>query len=115
MCLIGGKVEYMEKHSGKSEGLVGGDENSSDYLHFAIEVTSKFYQLKGVKWRVLNFFLFFYFWLRWVFVAACGLSLVAVSRGYSSLGCTGFSLWWLLWLQSMGSRWGSSSCSTWAQ
>ena len=27
------------------------------------------------------FFLFFYFWLRWVFVAACGLSLVAVSGG----------------------------------
>ena len=30
--------------------------------------------------------------------------LVAVSRGYSSLRCTGFSLWWLLLLQSMGSR-----------
>ena len=27
--------------------------------------------------------------LRW-------LSLVAASRGYSSLRCTGFSLWWLL-------------------
>ena len=33
-----------------------------------------------------SFFLFvclFYFWLRWVFVAAGGPSLVAVSRGYS--------------------------------
>ena len=27
-----------------------------------------------------------YFWLLWVFVAACGLSLVAASRGYSSCG-----------------------------
>ena len=33
-----------------------------------------------------------YFWLHWVFVAACGLSLVAASGGYSSLGYEGFSL-----------------------
>ena len=33
--------------------------------------------------------LFIYFWLCWVFVAAHGLSLVEVSRGYSSLRCTG--------------------------
>ena len=60
--------------------------------------------------------LFIYFWLRWVFVAACGLSLVASSGGYSSLQCAGFSLWWLLLLQSMGSRCaGFSSCGTWAQ
>ena len=39
-------------------------------------------------------FNFFYlsFWLCWVFVAARGLSLVAASRGYSLLWCTGFSL-----------------------
>ena len=50
------------------------------------------------------------------------LSLVAVSGGYSSLRCTGFSLWWLLLLQSMGSRpmgsavvaRGLSSCGSWA-
>ena len=30
-------------------------------------------------------YIFIYFWLRWVFVAARGLSLVAVSRGCSSL------------------------------
>ena len=54
-----------------------------------------------------SFFLrfnFIYFWLRWVFVAARGLSLVAVSGGYSSLRCTGFSLRWLLLLRSTGSR-----------
>ena len=49
-------------------------------------------------------FLFIYFWLRWVFVAACRLSLVAASRGYSSLWCMGFSLRSLLLLPSTGSR-----------
>ena len=62
------------------------------------------------------FILFIYFWLHWVLVAARGLSLVVVSGGYSSLWCTGFSLWWLLLLRSMGSRHaGFSSCGTWAQ
>ena len=59
---------------------------------------------------------FFFFWLLWVFIAARGLSLVAASRGYSSLQCVGFSLRWLLLLQSMGSRLtGFSNCGTWAQ
>ena len=56
-------------------------------------------------------YLFIYFWLCWVFIVACGLSLVAVSRGYSSLRCAGFSLRWLLLLWSTGSRHtGFSSC-----
>ena len=73
--------------------------------------------------KILNFlsalsfflpsFLSFYFWLRWVFIAARGLSLVASSGGYSSLRCTGFSLRWLLLLWSTGSRrTGFSSCGT---
>ena len=62
------------------------------------------------------FILFIYFWLHWVFVAACGLSLVAVSGDYSLLWCTGSSLQWLLLLRSTGSRRvGFSSCSMWAQ
>ena len=61
----------------------------------------------------LFIYLFIYFWLRWVFVAARGLSLVVASRGYSSLQCTGFSLQWLLLLRSMGSRRaGFSSCGS---
>ena len=56
---------------------------------------------------LLSFFFFFnkfiYFGLHWVFVAARRLSLVAASGGYSSLWCAGFSLWWLLLLQSTGS------------
>ena len=47
---------------------------------------------------------FFFFWLHCVFIAAHGLSLVAASRGYSSLRCAGFSLRWLLLLRSTGSR-----------
>ena len=34
----------------------------------------------------------FYFWLRWVFVAARGLSLVVASRGYSLSWRADFSL-----------------------
>ena len=63
-----------------------------------------------------NKFIYFYFWLRWVFVAAHGLSLVAASGGYSLLWCAGFSLQWLLLLWSTDSRRaGFSSCGTWAQ
>ena len=76
----------------------------------------------------LSFGLFIYFWLCWIFVAACGLSLVAASGAHSSLRCAGFSLRWLLLLWSTGSRragfssCGSqalerrlSSCGAWAQ
>ena len=49
-------------------------------------------------------FKFIYFWLHWVFIAVHGLSLVVVSRGYSSLLCVGFSLQWLLLLWSTGYR-----------
>ena len=59
---------------------------------------------------------FFLGGLHWVFVAACGLSVVAASRGYSSLQCVGFSLWWLLLLWGTGSRSADfSSCGAWAQ
>ena len=63
-------------------------------------------------------FIFIYF----LFLAAlglhcsAGLSLVAESGGYSSLRCAGFSLRWLLQLQSTGSRRrGFSSCGARAQ
>ena len=60
--------------------------------------------------------LFIYFWLCWVFIAAHRLSLVVASGGYSSLRCAGFSLQWLLLLQSTGSRRaGFSSCGARAQ
>ena len=80
-----------------------------------------------------KFILFIYFRLHWVLIAACRLSLVAASRGYSSLcarasHCSGFSCGaWALGtrasvvvvcrLSSCGSRTVErrlSSCGTWA-
>ena len=52
----------------------------------------------------------------WVLVAARRLSRLVASRGYSPLQCAGFSLQWLLLLQSLGSRrTGLRSCGTRAQ
>ena len=94
--------------------------NSQDYFFFdsghpnGCEVISHC----GVFFFVFNVFilLIYFFWLCWVFTAVHGLSLVAVSRGYSSLRCAGFSLRWLLLLHSKGSRHvGFSSCSMQAQ
>ena len=56
-----------------------------------------------------------FIWLCWVFAVAHGLSLVLASGGYSLLRCVGFSLQWLLLLQSTGSRHaGFSTCGMWA-
>ena len=52
----------------------------------------------------LSSFFIYYFWLCWVFVAAPGLSLVAVSGVYSSSRRASFSLQWLLLLRRMISR-----------
>ena len=65
-------------------------------------------------------YLFIYFWLCWVFVAACGLSLVASSRDHSSCSvqashCGGFSCWeaWALGVQaSVVVARGLSSCGS---
>ena len=67
------------------------------------------------------FFFFFLIYLSYLFIFGClgssllrtGFSLVVVSEGYSSLWCVGFSLPWLLLLQSMGSkRPGFRSCAS---
>ena len=88
--------------------LVPFSEGFTELYHLALYLYLYFY---------CNFFkkliLFIYFWLHWVFVAVRRLSLVAASGGYSSLRCAGFSLQWLLLLQSTGSRrTGFSSCGT---
>ena len=88
-----------------------------DWFYFglhAIKTTKLIHQLHFFFFfRFLNFI---YFWLRWVFIAARGLSLVAASGGCSSLWFAGFSSRWLLLLQSTGSRHtGFSSCGSQAQ
>ena len=74
----------------------------------------KFYSMRVIRNLILQV-TFICLFMHWVFVAAQGLSLVEVSRGYSSLRCAGFSLRWLLMLRSTGSRRaGFSSCGAWA-
>ena len=90
-----------------------------------VKTTMRYYFTPTRMTSVFNFYLFIYlykfiylfiYWLHWVFVAACRLSLVVVSGGYSWLRCVGFSLHWRLLLWSMGSRCtGFSSCGIWAQ
>ena len=68
---------------------------------------------RNIKLSIYYYFMII-FWLWCVFVAVCGLFLVAASGGYSSLWCMDFSLWCFLLLQSTGSRHvGFSSCSEW--
>ena len=77
-----------------------------------------FYQCQKKKYIYIYIYIcvFFNFWLRWVFAAACRLSLVAVSGGHPSSRCVGLPLQWPLLLRSMGSRHaGFSSCGTLAQ
>ena len=57
-------------------------------------------------------YIYLYFWLFWVFIAALGPSLVAAARGYCLFQCLDFSLRWFLLLWNKGSRHvGFSSCS----
>ena len=51
----------------------------------------------------LNFILFIYLWLCWVFVSVRGLSLIAASGGHSSSRCACLSLSQSLLLRSTGS------------
>ena len=61
-------------------------------------------------------------WLNWFIFGGAGssflhvgFSLVVANGANSSPQCVGLSLWWLLLLQSMGSRHtSSSSCGSWA-
>ena len=73
-------------------------------LYSNFNLLAKFIPLTLARFIVFCFLFLIYFWLHRVFVAVCGLSLVAASGGYSLSQCTGFSLRWLLLLRSTGSR-----------
>ena len=86
--------------------------NSAQGFPFLHILTNTFYLLSFFGGGGLKY-LFIYFCLHWVFVAAHGLSLVVASGGYSLLRCVGFPLQWLLLLQSTGSRGtGFSGCGS---
>ena len=94
-------------------------DTSSPILHFFGSSSSVSTKLKPVLLtsEVLNqsryereksyFYLIFkfsyYYWLHWVFVAACSLSLAVASGGGSPVQCMGFSRWGFLLLRSMAS------------
>ena len=85
-------------------------------LHWQADSQPLRHQGSPKSFFFFDLFDLFYFWLRWVFVAARRLSLASASWGYSSLWYAGFSLQWLLLLQSTGSRHaGFSSCGMRAQ
>ena len=83
--------------------------------------------LTWIQRTIVLFLIYSFFFINlliYLFIFGCigssllcaGFSLAAVSGGYSSLRCVGFSLQWLLLLQSVGSRHtGFSSCGTQAQ
>ena len=71
--------------------------NTLALLNDSIYIKENSLQFKDGWWG------FHFFWLRWIFVAMCWLSLVVVSSGSSLLWCTG------------SRRPGFSSCSTWTQ
>ena len=95
--------------------------------YFALPRDFPFYNLAGlllVPLRVSGtvFFVFFffffliylciYFWLCWVFVAVCGLSLVVLSRGYSHCGAWSSAVVSFVAERSLGHV-GFSSCGAW--
>ena len=61
----------------------------SSYSAFSFYLTFSVFMNLGetVIYCGLEECFFFFFWLHWVFIALPGLSLVAVSGGYSSLQC----------------------------
>ena len=73
------------------------------YISVAIFFNSRISLFLKIAFFFFFNYLFIYFWLHWVFVAARGLSLVVVSGAYSLLQRTGFSLCLLL-LQRVVSR-----------
>ena len=65
-----------------------------------------------LPFSILKFYLFIHLWLHWVVIAACGLSLVSASRGYSLVAMHGL----LIEVASLAAEqcWGFSSCGTWS-
>ena len=107
-----------------SKAVTGQNDSAVAGKHYLLWILSEFLKKNLFFFLAFNkhyiflkyIYLFIYFWLCCIFVAAHRLSLVAVSEDYSSLRFMGFSLQWLLLLQSMGCRHAAfCSCGTWAQ
>ena len=104
------------------------------FIFFSIMVYHRIFNIVPCAVGPYCLSIFFFFLINlfiYLFIFGCvgssllhvGSSLVAASGGYSSLRCTGLSLWWLLLLRSTGALgvWASvavacrlSSCGSWA-
>ena len=62
----------------------------------------------GALYYFYKLFVYISFWLRWVFIAALGLSLGEARGGYSPLQCSGISCFGA---RALGHR--LNSCGTW--
>ena len=84
----GHKTEFGENERKGSGRILSSTGDAFEEFFF-------FFNVSGVQHSDALFkkiyFIYFYFWLCWVFVAVCGLSVVAASRGYAWLRCAGFS------------------------
>ena len=89
-------VEVQEENSDSHRYLVG--KRRSVLISFS----DNFGYFSFLKNKFI-LFIYLFIWLRWVFLDARRLSLVAASGGYSSLWHVGFSVRWLLLLWSTGS------------
>ena len=81
----------------------------TEALHIALNISLEEKSRNGILDQYLyiffnEFYLFFYFCQRWVFIAGHGLSLIVVSQWFFSCKSTGFSLRQLLSLGSTGCR-----------
>ena len=117
MWLVWIEVDHKYKIYTRSQRL--STKRVKDLINFILITCWNNFRYIGLNKMLLKLispvFLWGFFWLHWVFVAARGPFLVAASGGYSLLQCTGFSLQWLLLLWSTGSRRVSfSSCGSWA-
>ena len=66
----------------QKQGIMG-NESINVYPDLPKETTGKIGKSKFIHLLEPLKKNFFYFWLHWIFIAACGLSLVLVSRNYS--------------------------------
>ena len=101
-------LKTTERASDKWKGLVILKWISMDFLIYCQplgQTDSFFLFLIKMFFNEDHFKIFIYLFLAVLGLCCCtGFSPVVTSGGYSLLQCSGFSLWWLLWWQSMGSR-----------
>ena len=102
-------IGYCQEVMGERIGKLTLNTRLTNLVFILHEILRLFRLLSRVVTSSEPKFLFFFFLILFIFDCAgsskfLGFSVVVVIRGYSSSSYTGFSLHWLLLLQSMGFR-----------